>query len=366
MILMNDFKAESEAIKDKELIAVRRVLDSGWYILGNEVKAFELAWSQTCGARHAIGVANGMDAIEIGLRALGIGPGDEVITTSMSAFATVLAIVRSGATAVLADIDGETGLLCPTSVEQCITKKTRAVLVVHLYGHVSKVDEWIQLCNKHNIFFLEDCAQSHLAQSNGKSAGTFGEWGAYSFYPTKNLGALGDAGALITSNDGIASEARILLNYGQAKRYHHTKLGLNSRLDEIQAALLSVRLEQLDINTERRRAIAETYFNHIKNQHVKLLARPFHRENHVYHLYVILCRYRDLLSTHLANQGIEALIHYPIPIHKQAPCAHLITSPGGMVASETHARQCISLPCNPHLQESQVTQIIEAINSFNP
>jgi dTDP-4-amino-4,6-dideoxygalactose transaminase len=366
MILMNDFKAESEAIKEKELIAVRRVLDSGWYILGNEVKAFESAWAQTCGARHAIGVANGMDAIEVGLRALSIGPGDEVITTSMSAFATVLAIIRAGATPVLADIDADTGLLSTASVERCITKKTRAVLLVHLYGQIRKVDEWIQLCKKNRIFLLEDCAQSHLAQYKGQSAGTFGEWGAYSFYPTKNLGAIGDAGALITSRDEIASDSRILLNYGQSKRYHHTKLGMNSRLDEIQAALLSVRLEYLTIGTERRRNIANTYFNNIENQHVQLLARPVQRENHVYHLYVILSKHRDLLSAHLANQGIEALIHYPIPIHKQAPCSNLVTSPDGMIASETHASQCISLPCNPHLNDAQVNCIIEAVNSFNP
>lgn len=364
MILMNDFKAESELIKEKELIAVRRVLDSGWYILGKEVSAFELSWSEICRARHAVGVANGMDAIEIGLRTLDIGPGDEVITTSMSAFATVLAIIRSGATPVLADIDPDTGLLSRESAERCITKKTRAVLLVHLYGQLRDMEEWLQFCSSYRIFLLEDCAQSHLANANSKSAGTFGEWGAFSFYPTKNLGALGDAGALITNNDAIAREARILLNYGQSKRYFHPKIGMNSRLDELQAAILSVRLEQLAINTERRRKIANTYFECIENANVRLLAKPTHKESHVYHLFVVLCPHRDRLSAHLMNLGIETLIHYPIPIHKQEPCAHIVTSPTGMTASEKHADNCISLPCHPNLSDFEVLQIINAVNSF--
>ena len=364
MILMNDFRTEPEELRQGELNAVERVIRSGWYILGNEVKHFEDAWASTCGATHAIGVANGMDAIEVGLRALGIGAGDEVITTTMSAFATVLAIVRAGATPVLADIDPTTALLSRASVESCITKKTRAVLLVHLYGQVRDMDEWIKLCANHNILLLEDCAQSHLAHSHGRVAGTFGEWGAYSFYPTKNLGALGDAGALVTNREDVATNARVLLNYGQSKRYHHPKLGLNSRLDEIQAAILSVRLNLLSQYTLRRKNIARTYFEQIHNPEIKLLAKPVEEGNHVYHLFVVLCKQRDKLAEHMRNHKVETLIHYPVPIHKQPPCAEMATAPQGMRHAETYAESCLSLPCNPHITDSQLSQIIGAVNAF--
>ena len=200
MILMNDFKAEPEELVQKELAAVERVLRSGWFILGKEVKDFESSWAARCGAKHAVGVGNGMDAIEIGLRTLGIGRGDEVITTPMTAFATVLAIIRAGATPVLADIDPETALLDPDSVERCLSPRTRAVLLVHLYGQVRAMERWTGLCGRSNIIYLlEDCAQSHAAAWQGKVAGTFGAWGAYSYYPTKNLGAIGDGGAIVSS-----------------------------------------------------------------------------------------------------------------------------------------------------------------------
>ena len=364
MILMNDFKAESQELRQKTLSAVDRVLQSGWYILGSEVKQFENEWASSCGATHAVGVANGMDAIEIGLRALGIGPGDEVITTTMSAFATVLAILRAGATPVLADIDPTTALLSMASVETCITKKTRAVLLVHLYGQVRHMDAWIDFCGAHQLYLLEDCAQAHLAHSKGRIAGTFGEWGAYSFYPTKNLGAMGDAGALVTNRDDLATDARILLNYGQSKRYHHPKLGLNSRLDEMQAAILSVRLEMLSRYTERRQKIARIYHEQIRNSEINLLAQPVEYGNHVYHLFVILCRHRDKLAQHMRDHQIESLIHYPIPIHRQPPCADVVISPTGMSNSGMHAECCISLPCNPYLTEIQLGEIIEAVNDF--
>ena len=216
LILMNDFKAEPEELRVAELAALERVLHSGWYVLGNEVKVFEAAWAKRCGAAHAVGVGNGMDAIEIGLRALNIGTGDEVITTPMTAFATVLAIIRAGAIPVLADIDPDTALLNPASVERCISAKTKAVLLVHLYGQVHNMERWTALCEKHGIALLEDCAQAHLAQWNGRVAGSFGRFGAYSFYPTKNLGALGDAGALVCNDGELARRAAVLRNYGQS------------------------------------------------------------------------------------------------------------------------------------------------------
>ncbi|TXL12689.1 hypothetical protein BMR05_14580 [Methylococcaceae bacterium HT4] len=252
MILMNDFKAESIELQQAMQSAVERVLASGWYILGKELESFEEQWANICGTKYGIGVGNGMDAIEISLRALGIGVGDEVITTPMTAFATVLAIIRAGATPVLADIDSSTALLDPLSVQLCISPKTRALLLVHLYGQVRCMNEWKVLCDDNNIILLEDCAQAHLAAWQGRMAGSFGAAGAYSFYPTKNLGAAGDAGLLITNEIEVATKAKYIRNYGQSERYHHPEIGLNSRLDEIQAAILSERLKWLSGFTDAK------------------------------------------------------------------------------------------------------------------
>lgn len=364
MILMNDFKAEPEALRQRELQALERVLRSGWYVLGNEVRQFESAWAGACGVPYAVGVANGMDAIEIGLRSLGIGPGDEVITTTLSAFATVLAIVRAGATPVLADIDPDTALLSRSSVESCVTERTRAVLLVHLYGQVREMDEWTKWCTDHKLLLLEDCAQAHGAASNARRAGSFGEWGAYSFYPTKNLGAIGDAGALVTRREDVAAKARVLLNYGQSHRYHHPELGLNSRLDEIQAAILSVRLEMLSEYTLRRRQVAQAYFERITHPEIEVLAKPVEMDNHVYHLFVIRSRQRDRLAEHLRMHGVESFIHYPVPIHRQPPCTTLRTATSGLLHAEAHASQCLSLPCNPQLSEDQLDQVTEVVNAF--
>lgn len=364
MILMNDFKAEPEELRQAELNAAERVLKSGWYILGNEVKQFESAWAERCGVKHAVGVGNGMDAIEIGLRALGIGSGDEVITTSMTAFATVLAILRAGAVPVLADIDPETALLNIESVERCLSPRTKAVLLVHLYGQVRDMDAWVDFCASNHIELLEDCAQSHLASWKGKAAGSFGAWGAYSFYPTKNLGAPGDGGALITQSDDIANLARSLHNYGQGERYHHPVLGLNSRLDELHAAILSVRLSWLDSFTKRRREIARAYLKGITNTSVRLLANPLEEQNHVYHLFLILSDERERLSAFLKTRGIDNLSHYPIPIHFQPPCKNIRIDPHGLKQAELHASRCLSLPCHPQMDDEAVKKVIEAVNEF--
>lgn len=364
MILMNDFKAEPETLRIAELAALDRVLRSGWYVLGNEVKAFEQEWAKRCGTAHAVGVGNGMDAIEIGIRALGIGAGDEVITTPMTAFATVLAIIRAGATPVLADIDPETALLDPASVERCIGPRTRAVLLVHLYGQVRNMERWQALCEQRGIALLEDCAQSHLAKWNGKTAGDFGRFGAYSFYPTKNLGALGDAGALVSSDEVLAQRAAVLRNYGQSVRYHHTELGLNSRLDELQAALLRVRLDYLDGYTARRRQIAALYRERIANPQVRLLAAPAQAESHVYHLFVVTCAERDRLAQYLKSGGVETYVHYPVPVHRQPPCRELRCDPDGLAAAERHAASCLSIPCHPQMSDADVSTVIDAINAF--
>lgn len=364
MILMNDFKAEPEALIQAELIAIERVLRSGWYILGAEVKDFESAWAKFCDVDYAVGVGNGMDAIEIGLRASGIGVGDEVITTPMTAFATVLAVIRAGAIPVLADIDLSTGLLSLESVERCVSQQTKAVLLVHLYGQVRGMDNWLNFSQRTGIALLEDCAQSHGAKWQGALAGSFGRWGAYSFYPTKNLGTAGDAGALVTNDAAIAEKAAVLRNYGQSQRYHHPELGLNSRLDELHAALLLARLPELDEFTLRRQQIGAQYHEYISNPRLTLLDRPMEIENHVYHLFVLRTAVRSELSVHLKAAGVDNLSHYPIPIHYQAPCRSLRCDPQGLSNAERHAQECLSLPCHPFMSDADVYQVIEAVNAF--
>ena len=330
------------------------------------MERFEQKWAGICGVAHGVGVGNGMDAIEIALRALDIGPGDEVITTSMTAFATVLAIVRAGAIPVLADIDEHTALLSVESVRRCISRRTKAVILVHLYGQIRDMDLWLSLCRGYDLALIEDCAQAHLAGLNGQVAGSFGRAGTYSFYPTKNLGAIGDAGMLVTQDATIAKKAELLRNYGQSVRYEHPELGLNSRLDEIQAAMLLERLKWLTEFTERRREIADMYRAGIQNSHVKMLSVPQERSAHVYHLFVVTCEMRNQLQSHLQKNGVQALIHYPIPIHQQIPCINFMRDPDGMSNADRHANVCISLPCYPQMLDEDVSLVIDAINSFEP
>lgn len=364
MILMNDFRAEPPALHKGMVAAAQRVLESGWYVLGKEVEHFETAWAGICGISHAVGVGNGMDAIEIALRALNIGPGDEVITTPMTAFATVLAIYRAGAIPVLADIEADTALLSLDSVERCVTQRTKAVLLVHLYGQVCNISVFQMFCEQRGIYLIEDCAQAHFAKIGERTAGSFGVAGAYSFYPTKNLGAPGDAGMLVTNDADIAANAGRLRNYGQSVRYHHPDLGLNSRLDEIQAAMLTERLKWLDEFTSRRQTIAQAFRDGIKNPSVHLLAAPESKDAHVYHLFVVTCPQRLALQAHLANKGVQTLIHYPVPVHHQKPCLSIQHDPDGLHISEQHAATCLSLPCHPQMSDGDVQTVIDAVNGF--
>lgn len=364
MILMNDFKAEPTEFRAAMLASVERVLESGWYVLGNEVLAFEKQWAAICGVAHGVGVGNGMDAIEIALRALNIGPGDEVITTPMTAFATVLAIFRAGATPVLADIDPDTALLSIQSAERCLSPKTKAVVLVHLYGQMRQMDAWVSFTRQFDISLIEDCAQAHFSSWQGQSAGSFGAAGAYSFYPTKNLGAPGDAGILVTDHQMLAERASQLCNYGQSERYHHPVLGMNSRLDELQAAILSERLKWLPEFTKRRRQIAGRYQAEIVNLLIRQLATPQEISAHVYHLYVITCEQREALQSHLLAHQIQSLIHYPIPVHMQEACLGINRDPVGLHHSELHAKTCLSLPCHPQMTDDDVGILISAVNSF--
>lgn len=363
-ILMNDFSREPEALHAAMEQAFGEVMRSGWYILGKRVEAFEEAWATYCGTQYAVGVGNGMDAIEIMLRASDIGAGDEVITSSLTAFATVLGITRAGAIPVLADIDPESGLMSVASAERCITTNTKAVLLVHLYGQVGDMPAWENLCAQHDLLLFEDAAQAHGARYANKMAGSFGKAAAFSFYPTKNLGALGDAGCITTNDAEIFEMAKRLRNYGQSNRYEHTELGLNSRLDEVQAALLQVRLQWLDAFTQRRKEIAERLLKGITNPKIHVLQAPKTKDAHVYHLFVVRCAQRNALQTYLTEQGIQTLIHYPIPVHLQ-PCERSFnTDPQGLQWAEQFAATCISLPCHPQLSDEEVEKIIRAMNAF--
>ncbi len=365
MILMNDFTRMPQKVRRRENSAIKRVIDSGWSILGHEVEAFERQWAEVVKANACLGVGNGLDALEIGLRALGIGPGDEVITTPMTAFATVLAILRAGASPVLADIVPGTALLDLESANRCLSGQTKGVMLVHLYGQAHRVDEWLNWCHSQGIHLIEDCAQSHLAAWKGRPAGSWGSFSGWSFYPTKNLGAIGDAGALTTNSTELANLARSLRNYGQSERYHHPNLGMNSRLDEMQAGILVARLPFIADWTERRRTIAAAYFKGIKNRCVALLDPPIEEGNHVYHLFVIRSPKRNQLAEHMHNRGVQTLIHYPIPIHYQPPCVGLRRDPLGLKAAEKHSDECLSIPCNPFLTNDEVDRVIQAVNDFN-
>jgi dTDP-4-amino-4,6-dideoxygalactose transaminase len=364
MIVMNDFKREPEELIQAQLRAVERVFRSGWAILGDEVTSFEREWSHWSGASYAVGVGNGMDALEIGMRAIGINRGDEVITTPMTAFATVLSIIRAGAVPVLADINRDTAILDPKSVLRCISAKTKAVMVVHLYGQAAPLDLFDDICHSNNLMLIEDCAQAHGAKYNGRFVGTYGAFGGFSFYPTKNLGAIGDAGALNTSSAQIAEQAKKIRNYGQSARYYHPVIGSNSRLDEIQASILRERLKYLDNWTITRRKIAGRYAEQIRNPLIRVLPLPLQHERHVHHLFVLACSMRDQLMKHLKARNIETYCHYPVVIHKQESVSGIRIDPQGLEVAEKHAKECLSMPCHPFLTETEITHVIEAVNAF--
>lgn len=364
MIRMTGLDAMPIPMSESVACALDRVASSGNFVLGPEVDRFEELFSTWTGVRRVVGVGNGLDALALGMLALGIGPGDEVITTPMTAFATVLAIVRIGATPVFADIDIQTGLMSIQSAQRSLSKRTKAIVVVHLYGHVKEMKTWVDLCESEAIFLIEDCAQAHGAREDGIHCGGFGIFGAFSFYPTKNLGALGDAGAVVTGESAISESVKRLRNYGQTDRYHHVALGLNSRLDEIQAAVLSEKLRWLDSFTIRRRHIAERYLNEIRSNSVETLMPPLQRENHSFHLFVVRTHSREDLASHLLKNGVESLIHYPVPAHKQSAIKEFRADPRGLANAERHAEECLSIPCHPGLSDDDVSRVVRAINDF--
>jgi dTDP-4-amino-4,6-dideoxygalactose transaminase len=365
-----DLKAINAQYRQDLIDAATRVIDSGWYIQGTELKAFESEFAAYCGTRHCIGVANGLDALTLTLRAwreLGkLKEGDEVIVPANTYIASILAITENRLKPVLVEPDKHTYNLCPTKTAAAITANTKAILAVHLYGQLAPMPELMALANEHGLLVLEDSAQAHGAAINGKKAGSWGHASGFSFYPGKNLGALGDAGAVTTNDDDLAKTIRALGNYGSHKKYENLYQGVNSRLDEMQAAMLRVKLQHLDTETKRRKEIALAYAKGITHpalpQPIPANSTLASLENHVFHLYVIRTAEREALQAHLANTGIQTLIHYPIPPHQQR--AYSQWSEKTYPLTEAIHQQVLSLPISPVMTDDQVDAVIAACNSF--
>lgn len=340
--------------------AIERVMTRGWFVLGPELDAFEREFAAACGAAEAVGVGTGTDALAIALRALGIGPGDEVITTPLSAAYSALAIMMAGARPVFADIDPERLTLDPGAAGAAVTARTVAILPVHLYGQPADMPAIAAVAARHNLAVVEDCCQAHLATCGGRPVGSFGAAAAFSFYPTKNLGALGDGGAITTNDSRIADHARRLRNGGQTDRYHHGEFGVNSRLDEIQAAILRVRLAFLPEWTARRRTLARDYRARLKSSSV--IAVPTLFDNgHVYHLFPVRSTARDAVQTTLRAAGIETLIHYPVPIPRQPALAS--ERPADCLIANRVCGEILSLPLYPTLPAEAIDRVAAALAS---
>lgn len=352
------FEQYKEEFESKTL----EVLRSGWYILGNEVKKFEKEFAAYTGAKHCVGLASGLDALWIAFRVLGIGAGDEVIVQGNTYIASVMGITMNGATPIFVEPD-EYYNIDTTKIEEKITDKTKAILVVHLYGQASKMDDVVALCKKYNLRLVEDCAQSHGACFGGKMTGTFGDVGCFSFYPSKNIGAFGDAGAVVCNDDKLAEDFRVFRNYGSEKRYYNKIVGANSRLDEMQAGLLRVRLNHVKEIEAERMKIAARYEAEIKNS--KLLM-PKVRENctSVWHQFVLRCEQRECLIHYLEEKGVGTIIHYPIPPHLSEAYAYLGHTEGFLPVTENYAKTVLSIPMYNGMTEEEQTIVIDALNSF--
>ena len=338
------------------------VLRSGWYVLGDEVRSFEEEFASYTGAKHCIGLASGLDALWISFRLLNIGRGDEVIVQGNTYIASVMGITINGATPVFVEPDPHFGI-DPLRIERAITERTKAVLVTHLYGMASKMDDISEICKRYGLHLVEDCAQSHGARYNGQMTGTFGDVGCFSFYPSKNIGAFGDAGAVVVNNDNLAEAFRIFRNYGSEKRYYNKVIGANSRLDELQAGLLRVRLSHIEELTQERQKIAERYNNNLNNPLIRLpeLAKG---ATSVWHQYVVRCEERDRLKAHLDNLGIGTIIHYPIPPHLAEAYLYLNYKKGSLPITEHMADTVLSIPMYNGITEEEQEYVINGINHF--
>ena len=341
--------------------AIDRVVSRGWFVLGPELEAFEQAFAGACGAAHAVGVGTGTDALALALRAAGIGPGDEVITPPLSAAYSALAIMMAGARPVFADIDPLRLTLDPAAAAAAVTPRTKALMPVHLYGQPADMPALMRVAARHGLTVIEDCCQAHLATCGGTPVGTFGAAAAFSFYPTKNLGALGDGGAIVTGDAAMAARLKRLRNGGQTDRYKHGEFGVNSRLDEMQAAILHARLAWLPRWTTERRALAAAYRRRLADGSVTV--PPELDAGHVYHLFPVLTRNRDALQAHLKARGVETLIHYPLPIPRQPALAS--EQPAQCPVADRICSEVLSLPLHPGLTGRAVDEVAAALEAFH-
>ena len=359
MIRFDNFLPQYESIRQEVDGAIQRVLKKGWFVLGEEVERFEQEFAEYIGTNYAVGVASGTEAIALSLMALGIGKEDEVITTNMTAFPTVTGIMQAGAKPVVVDISPDTGLIDPARIEEGITKKTRAILPVHLYGQSCPLADILDLAERRGLKVVEDCAQSSGSTHGTKRTGSLGHCNAFSFYPTKNLGAYGDGGAVTTDDAVIYRRLLRLRNYGKSNRYHHDEFGINSRLDEIQAAALRVKLPRLDAWNRRRREIASYYRSELSSV-VCLDEKAYGVPN--YHLFVIKSDHRDQLLKHLQDNGVECYIHYPVPVNRQR--AFPFQKRERLPACEAFADSILSIPLYPELKPEEQERVVRVINGF--
>ena len=372
MIPFLDLKAINAQYRDELIEACTRVIDSGWYIGGQELAQFEQDFADYCGTQFAIGVANGLDALTLVLRAwieMGkLKEGDEVIVPANTYIASILAITENKLVPVLVEPDITTYNINPNSIEASITDKTKVILPVHLYGQLADMPAIMDIAKRHNLLVLEDSAQAHGASLNGQTAGSWGDASGFSFYPGKNLGALGDAGAITTNDSELADTLRALRNYGSHEKYKNLFQGVNSRLDEIQAAMLCVKLRHLDIEITNRRKVASAYLKGINNPAIILpIDNPILNiegyTNHVWHVFIIRCKQRETLQNYLMDQGIQTLIHYPIPPHRQQ--AYKEWNAQHFPISELVHQQVLSLPIGPTISMEDVQKVISVVNGFN-
>lgn len=362
-MIINCGNPKAQYLSHKEEIdaAIFRVLDKGRYVLGEEVEAFEEEFAGYIGVAHGIGVGSGTEALHLALKACGVGPGDEVITVAHTAVATVAAIELAGATPVFVDIESAYFTLAPEALEAAISPQTKAIIPVHLYGQPADLHQIMAIAQKYSLRVIEDCAQAHGSHYNGKKAGAFGDMACFSFYPTKNLGAVGDGGMVVTNDPELAAKARHLREYGWSDRYVSSVSGWNTRLDELQAAILRVKLRTLDDDNLKRSGIAKIYYSALQKSRLVL---PPVRNNifHAYHLYVVRSEKRDRLKQFLATNGVGALIHYPVPVHLQP--AYVANPLHSLPETERAAQEILSLPMYPELAEADALQVARLITSF--
>jgi dTDP-4-amino-4,6-dideoxygalactose transaminase len=364
MIPFVDLATQCSDLRDELMAAIAEVVDQAHFILGGQVESFERAFAEYTGAKHCVGMANGTEALHMTLRALGVGPGDEVITVANTFVATVLAITYTGATPVLVDVSPDDYEIDVDYIERAITPRTKAILPVHLYGQPADMPAILEIAHRHDLPVVQDACQAHGALVAGQPLGALGDAACYSFYPSKNLGGLGDGGAVVTNSDQLVRRLRRLRNYGQESKNVYTTLGFNCRLDTMQAAVLAVKLRYLDRWNAQRRAAAHKYNELLRDADLVL---PYERPgaHHVYHLYVVRHARRDELAAHLQDAGVQCGIHYPDPIHRILPFQSVRTVPDGAPVSTRLSREILSLPMYPELADEAVARVSQAVSSYS-